>query len=93
MKTMSKPAVSLLECFDKYANELDAEIALLQAENAKLKAKNERLTLRATAVVEDNYLRTDRKPDATDSYNVNAVLLWLLEKEVTDEISSWDKNL
>ena len=52
---------------------------------AKLNTENERLTLRATAVVEDNYLCKDRKPNATDSYGVNAVLLWLLRKEVSDE--------
>ena len=51
----------------------------------ELQAENARLTLRATAVVEDNYLCTDRKPNATDSYGVNAVLLWLLRKEVSDD--------
>jgi len=52
----------------------------------KLKAKNERLTLRATALVEDTYRRTYcQEPSALDVYMVNAVLLWLLRKEVESD--------
>jgi hypothetical protein len=57
--------------------ELEAKLEVAEAENARLR-------LRATAVIEDNYLTANakKKPSMTDSYGINAVLLWHLKSEV-----------
>ena len=85
---MSDPEKTALDYLNNWRN-ANARVTELEAENTKLQTHLARLKLRATAVVEDNPFCTYRKPDATDCYGVNGVLLWLLRQnieEVEDEV-------